>query len=150
MGTEASVVISEDNKNNQVYRENIATWDAQALIDKAVLGVAPGTVHHKFWESPKPWWQEDRWLARVGVKAGAVDARESKAAGAYELPEILIKPFHTPHLENFFDCVRNGKKQTDLNCPVLEAYKTCVIVLRAYDAMTEGKRIVFDPAEFTV
>ena len=83
MGDQASVVISEDLKNNQVYRENNALWDGQQLVDAGTLAAIPGAVHHKFWESPKPWWQEDKWLTKVGVKAGAVDARESKATGAY-------------------------------------------------------------------
>jgi hypothetical protein len=107
-------------------------------------------VHHKFWESPKPWWQEDKWLTKVGVKAGAVDARESKAAGAYELPEVLNKLPHTPHIENFVKCCLEGKNQTDLNCPVADAYKTCVTVLKCNQAIAEKKTITFDPAEFTV
>lgn len=150
MGDQASVVISEDLKNNQVYRETNAIWDAQQLIDAGTLAAIPGAVHHKFWESPKPWWQEDKWLTKVGVKAGAVDARESKAAGAYELPEVLNKKPHTPHIENFVRCCLDGKSQTDLNCPVAEAFKTCVTVLKCNQAIAEKKTILFDPAEFTV
>jgi predicted dehydrogenase len=150
MGVEGSVVISEDTKNNQVYRENTANWDPDPLIQAGTLAAIPGNVHHKFWESPKPWWQEDRWLAKVGVKAGAVDARESKPTGAFELPEVLNKPVHAPHLENFFDCVQNGKNQTDLNCPVADAFKTAVTVLKSAEAIEQGRKIVFDPAEFTV
>ncbi len=150
MGDQGSVVISEDLKNNQVYRENNALWDPEKMISEGTLAAIPGAVHHKFWESPRPWWQEDKWLTKVGVKAGAVDARESKATGAYELPEVLAKLPHTPHLENFFDCVRNSKNQTDLNCPVAEGYKTAVTVLKTSQAIAEGKKIIFDPAEFTV
>jgi predicted dehydrogenase len=150
MGDQASVVISEDLKNNQVYRENTAIWDGQQLIDTGTLAAIPGAVHHKFWESPKPWWQEDKWLTKVGVKAGAVDARESKAAGAFELPEVLNKLPHTPHIENFVNCCLEGKNQTDLNCPVAEAFKTCVTVLKCNQAIAEKKTIIFDPAEFTV
>jgi len=150
MGDQASVVISEDLKNNQVYRENTALWDGQQLVDAGTLAALPGSVYHKFWESPKPWWQEDKWLTKVGVKAGAVDARESKPAGAYELPEVLNQLPHTPHIVNFVQCCLEGKSQTDLNCPVAEAYKTCVTVLKCNQAIAEKKTIVFDPAEFTV
>lgn len=150
MGDQASVVISEDLKNNQIYRENNAIWDPQPLIEAGTLAASPGAVHHKFWESPKPWWQEDKWLTKVGVKAGAVDARESKAAGAYELPEVLNKLPHTPHIENFVKCCLESKSQTDLNCPVAESYKTCVTVLKCNEAIAQKKTIVFDPAEFTV
>ena len=150
MGVEGSVVISEDLKNNQVYRENTATWDGEEMMKAGILLGLPTAVHHKFWESPKPWWQEDKWLTKVGVKAGAVDARESKPSGAYELPEVLNKPPHAPHLENFFDCVQGGKNQTDLNCPVADAFKTTVTVLKTAEAIEQGKKIIFDPAEFTV
>jgi predicted dehydrogenase len=150
MGDQASVVISEDLKNNQVYRENNALWDGQQLVEAGTLASIPGSVHHKFWESPKPWWQEDKWLTKVGVKAGAVDARESKATGAYELPEVLNKLPHTPHIENFVKCCLEGKSQTDLNCPVADAYKTCVTVLKCNQAIAEKKTIIFDPSEFAV
>lgn len=150
MGDQGSVVISEDLKNNQVYRENNALWNAEELIEEGVLAAIPGAVHHKFWESPKPWWLQDKWLTKVGVKAGAVDARESKPTGAYELPEVLNKLPHTPHIENFVDVVLEGKNQTDLNCPVLEAYKTAVTVLKCNEAIEKKTTINFDPAEFTV
>ncbi len=149
-GDQGSVVISEDLKNNQVYRETAAQWDGDSLIEAGILAGIPGAVHHKFWESPKPWWQTDKWLTKVGVKAGAVDARESKPTGAYELPEVLNSKPHAPHLVNFIDCVQNGKSQTDLNCPVAEAFKCAVIVLKSHQAIEERRTITFDPAEFTV
>jgi hypothetical protein len=110
MGDQASVVISEDLKNNQVYRENTAIWDGQQLIDAGTLAAVPGAVHHKFWESPKPWWQEDKWLTKVGVKAGAVDARESKAAGAYELPESPQQTPPHPAYRKFRELLPGGEK----------------------------------------
>ncbi len=145
MGDQGSVVIGENGNNNQVYRENTATWDADAMVAKGVLAPFAGAVHHKFWEKPRPWYQAEKWLDK-----GIVDARESKPAGAFELPTMLNKPPHTPHLENFFETVRKNGKQDDLNCPVLDAYRSCVTVLRAADAINEGKKIIFNPAEFTV
>lgn len=149
-GDQGSVVISEDLKNNQVYRENTAQWDGEALIEAGILAAIPGAVHHKFWESPRPWWQADKWLTKVGVKAGAVDARESKPTGAYELPEVLNSKPHAPHLLNFIDCVQNNKSQQDLNCPVEEAFKCCVIVLKSHQAIEERRTINFDLSEFVV
>ncbi len=150
MGDQASVAIGEDLKNNQVYRESTATWDGDELISAGTLAAIPGAVHHKFWQAPKPWWREDKWLAKVGVKAGAVDARESKPSSAYELPEVLNQLPHAPHIENFVNCCLDGKSQTDLNCPVAEAFKSCVTVLKCNQSIAEKKTITFDPAEFTV
>ncbi len=150
MGSAASVAISEDYKNNQLYKENNESWDKDQVLGAKILDIAPGSNHHKFWESPRPWWTEDKWLSKEGQKVGAVDARASKPPEMYELNQVLNKLPHTPHIENFLDCVRNKKSQTDLNCPVQEAYKSCVSVLKAYEAIEKGTKITFDPAEFTV
>jgi hypothetical protein len=61
--------------------------------------------------------------------------------------EDVQKPIHQPHLENFFDAIRNG---TPLTCPPEVAYETAVTVLRVNEAVAEGKTLEFKPEEFKV
>ena len=85
-----------------------------------------------------------------GGPAAVVDVRATASLDEWELATTLNKPAHAPHLENFYYVAKNSQKQDDLNCPVLEAYKTCVMVLRVNDAIAEGKRIEFSPSDFEV
>jgi predicted dehydrogenase len=146
IGTDASVVIAENLSSNQLYKENNATWNGDDFVAKGLIKPLGNSIHHKFWEKPRPWYRPEKWLATEGV----VDVRESKPASAYELAEVLNKLPHTPHLENFFAVVARGGKQEELPCTVLSAYQTCVSVLKANQAIQEGRKIIFDPAEFTV
>lgn len=154
MGVEGTVVISEQPVYNQVYREKDTTehkrGDWEALVREGLLRKPPGTIYNKFWERPKAWNRPDPWLA----KEGAQDVRVSIPADPYELPalpkELAEKPPHQFHLENFFDTVRKNGKQTDLNCPVEEAYKCAVAVLSINDAVATGRRIEFKPEDFIV
>ena len=57
------------------------------------------------------------------------------------------KPYHQPHLENFFDTIR-GKAQ--LNCPAEVGYKTAVTVLKINEAIETGKKLQFKPEDFVV
>jgi len=59
----------------------------------------------------------------------------------------LTKPVHQPHLENFFDAIR-GK--AELNCPGEVGYETAVAVLKANEAIDEGKKLNFKPEDFKV
>lgn len=156
MGVEGTIVISEQQKSgNQVYREKDTTeGEKQGYWEKVwkegYLRKPPTSVHNKFWERPSTWYKEDEWLAKEGVQ----DVRVSTPADPYELPEMPKyldeKPPHQHHLENFFNTVRNGGKQTDLNCPVAEAYKCARAVLAINDAVAQQKRIEFTPEDFQV
>ena len=64
-----------------------------------------------------------------------------------KLPVEMNKPYHQPHLENFFDAIR-GK--TELNCPVETGYKTAVAVLKINEAVEAGRKQKFKPDEFVV
>jgi hypothetical protein len=55
------------------------------------------------------------------------------------------KPYHQPHLKNFFDAVR-GKAR--LNCPAEVGYETAVAVLKVNAAAEAGRKLNFSPAEF--
>ena len=85
---------------------------------------------------------------------GVQDVRVSVPADPFELPampkHLDEKPPHQHHLENFFDTVRSGGKQSDLNCPVAGAYKCARAVLAINDAVEQQKRIEFKPEDFQV
>ncbi|MES2705214.1 MAG: Gfo/Idh/MocA family oxidoreductase [Verrucomicrobiota bacterium] len=154
MGVEGTIVISEPIAYNQVYREKdttsgkIGQWEA--LARAGYIRKPPATVYNKFWERPIAWHLPEKWLATEGTQ----DVRVSIPADPYELPqmpkEMDEKPPHQFHLENFFNTVRAGGKQTDLNCPVSEAYKCAVAVLKINEAVKQGKRLKFQPSDFVV
>ena len=144
MGDEGSVVVSESPTVNQIYREpNAESWIKYSEGDKAFLARSAASVHNKWWEKPKPWFRAASWM---DVKA---DSRESKALEAYELGVTLSRKPHSPHLENFFNCARK-KDPEGLNCPVEEAFKSCVTVLKVYESIKSGAKYEFKPEDFTV
>ena len=55
------------------------------------------------------------------------------------------KPYHQPHLENFFDAIRGKAK---LNCPAQIGYETAVMVLKVNEAVAAGRRLEFTPEDF--
>ncbi|HWB04908.1 MAG TPA: Gfo/Idh/MocA family oxidoreductase [Verrucomicrobiales bacterium] len=154
MGVEGTIVISEQPVYNQVYREKDTTetkiGDWEKLVPLGYLRKPPATVYNKFWERPKMWNRPDPWLEKEGVQ----DVRVSVPADPYEIPAMPKyldeKLPHQHHMENFFNTVRNGGKQTDLNCPVAEAYKCARAVLAINDAVAQQKRIEFKPGDFEV
>ena len=162
MGVNGSVAISELPKPNAAYREAHAPpWDS--YISAGLIKRAPGSeeVKNKFWQQPRPWpkppgdtlWLANgRWVPQssVGGPTAVVDVRATASLDEWELAASLNKPAHAPHLENFYYVSKNSQKQDDLNCPVIEAYKTCVMVLRVNDAIEQGKRIEFSPSDFEV
>jgi predicted dehydrogenase len=154
MGVEGTIVISEQPVYNQVYREKDTTeaklGDWERLVPMGYLRKPPATVYNKFWERPKAWNRPDPWLEKEGVQ----DVRVSVPADPYEIPAMPKyldeKLPHQHHMENFFNTVRNGGKQTDLNCPVADAYKCARAVLAINEAVKEQKRIEFKPEDFQV
>ncbi|MHC4106152.1 MAG: hypothetical protein ACYSR9_14510, partial [Planctomycetota bacterium] len=61
------------------------------------------------------------------------------------VPVGMYKPFHQPHLENFFDAIRGKAK---LNCPAEIGYETAVAVLKINAAVEAERKLEFEPAEF--
>ena len=153
-GTKFSYEHLDNAVHNQVYREKDTTEDKvgawETLAKQGFLRKPPATVYNKFWERPKLWNRPDPWLEKEGVQ----DVRVSIPADPYELPalpkELDEKPPHQHHLENFFNVVRAAGPQSDLACPVEEAYKCCRAVLAINDAVAQAKRIDFKPEDFTV
>jgi len=84
---------------------------------------------------------------KVKTRNTVIDTRLSPEPGKWMLPIILNKPAHQPHLENFFDAVRNG---IPLNCPGEVGYETAVAVLKVNDAVEAGQKLHFQPQEFLV
>jgi predicted dehydrogenase len=76
-----------------------------------------------------------------------VDVRVSPPTPKWPLPVELSQPAHQPHLQNFFDAIRNG---TPLNCPAEMGYETAVMVLRANEAVKAGHKLHFRPEDFVV
>jgi predicted dehydrogenase len=63
------------------------------------------------------------------------------------LPVEMKKPYHQPHLENFFGAI-HGKAA--LNCPPEVGYKTAVAVLKVNEAIQAGRKLEFKPEDFVV
>jgi predicted dehydrogenase len=145
MGIDGSVAISEPSAINQIYREPAApAWDKYADGDTPILKRAAGSVYHKVWEKPKPWTRAKSWL-----DVPTTDSRTTAALESWELGASLTSPYHTPHLANFFEAARK-KDPSILTCPVDDAYRTCVTVLKCYESMKTGAKYVFTPADFLV
>ncbi len=127
MGDLASVDISEvPNRGNWAWREEHAPdWD-QWIKKGWIINPAPVAP-------PK--------------EEVVVDVRVTSEAAKWPLPVELSKPAHQPHLENFFNAIRDGEK---LNCPGEVGYECCVSVLKVNDAVAAEKKLTFDPKEFII
>jgi hypothetical protein len=113
---------------------------AQGLIAKPESGEG-AAVALKPWEKPRP------TFALAAPRASVVDVRETAALSAWEIPVVLDKPIHQPHLENFFDTVHGKAK---LNCPAESAFATAVTVLAVNEAIAAKKMLTFAPEDFLV
>lgn len=151
MGENGTVVLAEVDSYNQVYREkwdgDLAKWEGEYFA-KGYLKKATANIKHKFWERDRASWvKPDPWLDKEGV----VDVRASAPLDPYELPTVLNLPYHTPHVANFLEVVHNNGKQSDLNCPVEEAYKCAVAVLKVNELVSNGGgQLTFKPEDFIV
>ncbi len=129
MGDEGTLAISESASRGAVYREQAANveWDKWVKLG--------------FVNEPK---KEEAKEETTAV----LDVRETLAPPAYEIPITMEgKPYHQPHLENFFNAVRGKEK---LNCPAEIGYETAVMVLKVNEAVEAQRRLEFKPDEFRV
>ncbi len=129
MGDLSSVDISEvPNRGNWCWREEHApSWDD--LVAKNWIKTPAPTAEAKV---------QDNVI---------VDVRVTSEAAKWELPVELAKPAHQPHLENFFNAIREGEK---LNCPAEVGYETAVAVLKVNEAVAAEKKLFFSENEFIV
>jgi len=130
MGDEGTLMISEASGRGSVYRE--------------------GGVPEDKWQ---PWASKGYIKLKEKKKAeskpddAVMDLRESPTPPEYEIMATLDKPYHQPHLENFFNAVRGKEK---LNCPAEIGYETAVMVLKVNEAVQAGKRLEFKKEDFHV
>jgi predicted dehydrogenase len=134
MGVEGTLVISESSGRGTAYRETCADESEWAKWDD--MGYITAVEEEEEEEEPT----ED-----TGV---VLDVRESPTPPAYDIPVSMEgKPYHQPHLENFFDAIRGKAK---LNCPAEIGYETAVTVLKVNEAIEAGRKLEFKPEDFEV
>jgi len=107
-----------------------------------------------------PWtpWVEKGYI--IQAKTEEETAEEPKSAAdqimaVYKSPEPVAflfnveveASYHQPHIQNFFDAMRGKAK---LNCPAEVAYETCVMVLKANEAVKARKTLDFTEDDFKV
>lgn len=139
MGTEGCLRMAEDKNITRVYREENApdwrSWEREGLITEALKTKKGPSL------SELAWWDRMRGHS-------IVDARATADLDAFVLSADLgDKTIHQPHLENFFDAIRNG---TPLNCPADIGYETDITVMKVNDAIEQERKLYFEPGEFRV
>jgi predicted dehydrogenase len=150
MGVSGSAIISESPTYNQVYAEPSNDWSEYATGDDPILVKSPDSVKNKFWEHPRNWAKPAPKSYNVtGVAKAVADARESKALDPWEIPVILDVYPHTPHVANFIESVQQ-KDPKKLTCNVMDSFKSCVTVLKAYECLKSGQKYNFTQADFEV
>ena len=128
MGVDGTLIISESAQKTKILREPIAPdWDK--WINAGVL--------------KKP--AEIKIVSAAPAAKTVGDVRESKPPEEWQLPIDMTKPYHQPHLENFFEAIRSG---TPLNCPAEVGYETAVAVLAVNRAIESNQKITFKPEDF--
>ena len=129
MGDEGTLVISEAAGRGTIYRE---PWVPAENWEKWV----------KMGFIKEPVEPEEEKTAGDAV----LDVRESPKPPSYDIPVTMEnKPYHQPHLENFFDSIKGKAK---LNCPAKIGYETAVMVLKVNEAVAAGRRLEFKPEDF--
>lgn len=133
MGDEGTLVISEAAGRGEVYRES---WIPPENWEKWVkMGYLKEPIEEKKEEAP------------AADSSVVLDVRETPKPPMYDLPVEMDKPYHQPHLENFFDAFRGKAK---LNCPAEIGYETAIAVLKVNEAVEAGRKLEFKPEEFKV
>ncbi len=129
MGTEGTIKISENPSYTKIYREpevDLEKW--KPLIKRGLLKQ----------DAPKP---------KETKAAATLDVRESAPLAAYDLPVVLKKPAHQPHLENFFASVRGDQ---NLNCDAEHAYRDEFAIYHVNQAAETNQRITFTPEDYLI
>ena len=149
MGDEGTLVVSEALGRGAIYRED---W---VLPEEWEKWVKKGYLHKQcqceiecIEEAKKKCIEECGCEQIKDEQTGAfLDVRESPTPPKYDLPITMDKPYHQPHLENFFDAIRGTAK---LNCPPEIGYETAVTVLKVNEAVAAAEKLDFKPEDFKV
>ena len=130
MGDEGTLEISEAAGYNSIYREaHVSATEWEKWIKLGII--------------KEPAKQEEEEPTDA-----VLDVRESPKPPSYDIPVTMDnKPYHQPHLENFFDAIRGKAK---LNCPAEIGYETAVTVLKVNEAIAAGSKLEFKPGDFEV
>ncbi len=133
MGDEGTIVISENPAHTKIYREDRTASIAERM---------------KVWDKLT----SDGILRAVETPAAEkdptiVDVRESAPAAMFDLPIVLNKAIHQPHLENFFDAIR-GK--TKLTCDGKEAFESEVPIYAVNPAVEAQTKVFFKEDDFKI
>jgi predicted dehydrogenase len=118
MGDEGTIKMSENPSITKLYREDRApAWDD--LVAKNYLRASA--------------------TAAPAGDADKVDVRETAPLLQYDIPVTFNKKIHQPHLENFFNAIRD--KNVKLNCPADEAFSSEYVIHKANEAIAARKTI---------
>jgi predicted dehydrogenase len=126
--------------------------------DQASLQISESgraAVYRESWLPEEQWYpyENERLIKRTAGlaqpqdKASVLDVRATPTPPKYDLLVEMNKPFHQPHLENFFETIRGN---AILNCPGEVGYETAVAVLKVNEAIASGQRLTFKPEDFVV
>jgi predicted dehydrogenase len=126
MGDQGTLVISEASHRGEAYRE--PRTGPQDWVKWVRMG---------YLKAPKEMKTHERELA--------LPMYINESPPPFKLPIEMVKPYHQPHLENFFDAIRGEAK---LNCPAEIGYETAVAVLKVNEAIEAARKLNFKPDEF--
>jgi len=146
MGINGTAIISEAAAYNQVYAEPGKDWSEYAVGEHASISKPTDKAKNKFWEHDRTW--EKPKPPSYGAVSVA-DVRESKALDPWELGVTNNRLPHSYHVQNFIESVQK-KDPTHLTCNVMDAFTSCVTVLKAYESISTGSKVIFTPEDFTV
>lgn len=142
MGTEGSVIISEDASKGGLRREYsapVAEWENEL---RKTLSAA---------EKAKAEQAKESGAGKTDEEATEIKTSHSVPSPGRYFPAIPAptppKTEHQPHLENFFHAIRGKAK---LNCSGEIGYETAVSILRVNEAVAAQKKLTFSPDEFKV
>lgn len=119
MGDEGTIKMSESPNTTKLWREDRSTKAWEELVGKNYLRASA--------------------VAKPAGDADKVDVRETAPLLEYEIPVSFNKKIHQPHLENFFNAIRD--KNVKLNCPADEAFRSEYIIHKANEAIVAQKTI---------
>jgi len=136
MGDQGTLIISEASHRGEAYREPRTNSHAWAKWVKM------GYLKH-----PKETKEIDDSRLDLTLPMYVDETPPPMKRPPYKLPVKMVKPYHQPHLENFFDAIRGKAK---LNCPAEIGYETAVAVLKVNEAAEAARKLNFKPAEFKV
>lgn len=123
MGDEGAIRMSENPSLTKVFREERAPdWDKWISLN-----------YIRKTEAPPP--KED----------GKIDVRETAPLVSFEVPIVLDKPPHQPHLENFFAAIHGKAK---LNADGEHSFKSEAAIFRVNEAVAKREIIECPPSMY--